>query len=121
MNRRAIIAAIGALWAANKAAGQKPKSPVECKDGECNWVGPPPTWPTPYKPAPNQCPIPTCGTMAEPFKRPVVQKDEIVMCPDLPPTSTLGCMLSEGTPYGPTERITRCKRCSAAFWQTAVN
>lgn len=50
----------------------------------------------------NECPI--CGTMADPFKRP------------------LGVVFQAGAavfdaPYGPTQNIARCRQCNCAFWQ----
>lgn len=59
----------------------------------------------------DQCPV--CGTMAEKYHRTISgdcssarMVDRITVCP--PPT------------IDPTERVTRCKRCNAAFWQDAV-
>lgn len=58
-----------------------------------------------------ECPV--CGTMAEPYKRPTG-----IHAADCGPNSLMACF-SDG-PYGPTERITRCRRCNAAFWQDSV-
>lgn len=54
-------------------------------------------------PGPNECPI--CGTAAPPFKRP------------LGVVGTFGDGTLLERPYGPSENLTRCKYCSAAFYQ----
>jgi hypothetical protein len=71
-------------------------------------------------PTPNQCPV--CGTMAEPYVRPTESEY----------FDTDTCIADQGNPsfavcrqpskmrrVGPDERVTRCKRCNAAFWQDA--
>lgn len=54
----------------------------------------------------NECP--TCGTMAEPFNRPLA----IQMI-----DSKLGMIEA---PFGPTWNIVRCKFCNNAFYQDEV-
>ncbi len=60
----------------------------------------------------NQCP--TCGTMAEPYIRPLGAGNCI------PVEGNLGvCAIQPGKLYGRMDALVRCKRCNAAFWQDA--
>lgn len=76
----------------------------------------------PPTPTPNQCPV--CGTMAEPYVRPT-KALAYKSVPCVPPQPEGGlvpsvCIAPSSTArVGPMERITRCPRCSAAFWQDA--
>lgn len=58
-----------------------------------------------------QCPV--CGWQAKPWKRD--QTDVTVI--DMKDMRRH----REYRPYGPTEKIIRCERCNAAFWQDAEN
>lgn len=62
----------------------------------------------------NECP--NCATMAEPY-----QGNRVFSKQCLNGTGELDheCFDKTATLVGPTERITRCKRCNAAFWQDA--
>lgn len=65
---------------------------------------------------------PTCGAMAEPYRRemyvagrtckPATSKDD-------PTKSGLMECAYEEAPGGPMERVIRCRRCNAAFYQDA--
>lgn len=76
--------------------------------------------PLPYnvvgqRPVNNECPV--CHTFAEPYVRETYYiLDECVAQPD----GTLARCKQIDVPAGPSERITRCKSCNAAFWQDAV-
>jgi hypothetical protein len=68
-------------------------------------------------PANNECPA--CGTMAEPYKRPVHLKGEMMPTVCGPDGN---CYLSiryydKDTPYGDTYSITRCKKCNNCFYR----
>jgi hypothetical protein len=130
MNRRSIWAA---LFAVCSVKAQTPKGvggacPDEngigrpCKPGEK---------PAPYPRAIVQhgkqlihlradaCPV--CGTLAEPYVRPIRVVDQrFVPCdPPAPENSNVACFKETTAPHGPTEQVTRCRVCNAAFWQDA--
>lgn len=66
----------------------------------------------------NQCPV--CGTLAAPYVRPLTDKNGGFMRNCKPAGEFLvSCDPPQLTPSGPPERVTRCKRCNAAFWQDA--
>lgn len=67
----------------------------------------------------NHCPV--CGTTADPYVRAKGFSSWRTCTPSENPTgiNNVACLESDGKPYGPMERITRCKRCNAAFWQDA--
>lgn len=62
---------------------------------------------------PNCCPV--CGTMAAPYRRPRFP-GVAINCSG--PADHFTCT-EPGEEYGPTERLTRCRICNAAFWQDA--
>jgi hypothetical protein len=73
-------------------------------------------------PEPNECPV--CGTIADPY----VRQTEVLAyknfpCTPVPSDGTNALAVcrtpSETVRVGPMERVTRCKRCNAAFWQDA--
>jgi hypothetical protein len=111
MKRRSMFAALAAFLG-GQAQGQEPIG-VGCGS-------PHPFLGCVEKPKPNQCPV--CGTMAEPYVRPTESEY----------FDTDTCIADQGNPsfavcrqpskmrrVGPDERVTRCKRCNAAFWQDA--
>lgn len=60
--------------------------------------------------------------MADPWSRPIHRKGEMMPTQCGPDGACLTAIFyyQEDTPYGPFERITRCRKCNAAFWQDAV-
>ena len=79
----------------------------------------PPQWTIPlgngHKPHNNQCPV--CGTMAKPYsgKRAYTEPWCIGSGHQFPPTKEMMAECEDP----PRQRITRCLRCNAAFWQDA--
>ncbi len=74
----------------------------------------------------NQCPV--CGTIAEPYVRQMYDENHglAMNCkgnPNAdkndPSTWWATCDPPKMVAVGPMERMTRCKRCNAAFWQDA--
>jgi len=65
----------------------------------------------------NECPV--CGTMAEPWSRPIHRKGEMMPTICEPHCLSMIQYYDKDTPYGPTERITRCRTCNLAFWHDA--
>jgi uncharacterized protein with PIN domain len=105
MNRSAFIAAL--LGAVGIGKAQQARWSVACIDGtnvrRCD-------------PENNQCPV--CGALAEPYKRPTYDS-MLTNCRGTADPYVVQCDPQKAIPYGETERLTRCKRCNAAFWQDA--
>ena len=73
---------------------------------------------------PNQCPV--CGTMAESYRREFSSSGMLTNCRPVtnPPNGLVNlmqCDEAKKIPISPPERLTRCKRCNAAFYQDSVN
>lgn len=118
MKRRSIFAALAAFFTGRAMAQEYTageglrllKSEVRPESTEGPGVTDACFYPHPrlgcIEPKPNQCPV--CGTMAEPYKREL---------------DCVGMDVEKGRyvplPCGPADRVTRCKRCNAAFWQDA--
>jgi hypothetical protein len=66
----------------------------------------------------NQCPV--CSEIAEAYERPTYDS-MLTNCRGTADPYVVQCDPKKAIPYGATERLTRCKRCNAAFWQDAVN
>lgn len=103
MNRRTIFAGLAA------AVGLKAQHST-FKGEDCPSCVPP----LPALGRPNTCPV--CGERAEVYRRPTVEQ-YVNFRPSGDGISAY--FDTEQVPYGPMERITRCKRCNAAFWQDA--
>ena len=116
-NRRNIIASIfgfGALAKAQSAVGvggygQQPKMYTEQEAF--------PHGHEEYKPLPNQCPIPTCRTMAKPYVRPTW--DILKNCKPVDGSNYVVSCDPTSTPYGDMQLLTRCSRCNNAFFVDA--
>lgn len=68
----------------------------------------------------DQCP--TCGTMAEPYVRPMHDKYQgVCKVASFNQDGTVTCEPPLMVPDGPAARVTRCKQCNSAFWQDATN
>ena len=78
-------------------------------DSDRAWAMPP------YKPLNNQCPV--CGTMARPYTGKRAYSEP--WCEGAQPFPPTKEMLAE-CQDPPRQRIVRCHRCNAAFWQDAV-
>jgi hypothetical protein len=81
----------------------------------------PPQWSSSCPRVNNQCPV--CGTMAKEY-RPKLGSPEAVCTP-----GTIGRISQEGVLFchswvnledAPKDRLIRCKKCAAAFFQDAV-
>lgn len=66
----------------------------------------------------NRCPV--CGTIAEPYHRPMAEGN-MGFAKNCKPAGELlvACDPPKMVPVGETSRMIRCKRCNAAFWQDA--
>lgn len=106
----------GMLGLAALAQAQQWKECTTGVPGTTSYVAPNPDmvcW-TQYKKAEpalrDQCPV--CGTMAEKYVNPSE-------CLKVSANGTINAS-NVFAPCGPKERMTRCKRCNAAFWQDAI-
>lgn len=130
MNRRSIFAALAAAVGLKAhdshtvtVMEMKCGEPVEDADGRGVTQGCSSTGKTHeesrYKP--DQCPV--CGEKADPYVRETYDPNHGFCQIDPSPPQYDGlvkCKPPVMEPWGPMERVARCRGCSAAFWQDAV-
>jgi len=111
MNRLRFITAL--FGSAALAKGQT--ADLTCNGMPCGVGHGGPDWMWRGKATNNQCPV--CGKMAKPYERPTFHTSDGYV--GIPNSNIVQEVNGRDVPYGQIERVARCTRCNASFWQDA--